>query len=36
MTGLDDNDIEIILVIFDYISMVLNYVDTDDTYDTDQ
>ncbi len=31
MTGIEDNDIEIILVIFDYISMVLNYVDTDDT-----
>jgi hypothetical protein len=31
MTGVEDNGIEIILVIFDYISMVLNYVDTDDT-----
>jgi len=28
--GVEDDDIEIILTIFDYISIVLNYVDNDD------
>jgi hypothetical protein len=30
MMGVEDDDIEIILTIFDYISIVLNYVDTDE------